>query len=786
MIIPKSVMKNLTYIFIFILLSSISSYGNNGRYRIIITDDPSSTITIGWEQQSGTNPTIHYGTTDFGTAHTSYPNSKTVDRTSNYKGMNNTFAKLTGLTPDTNYYFVINDSQGISARFWFKTAPNTNIPMSFISGGDSRNNRGPRQNANTMVSKIKPTAVFFGGDMTDGDSDTEWQNWMDDWQLTTSSDGRMIPIIPARGNHESSNSSITELFDVPSSDAYYEITFGANLYTIYTLNSEITEGGTQATWLQNSLQNNTSIWKSAQYHKPIRPHQSGKSEGNNEYNAWAQLFENHQVKLVFESDSHVVKTTWPIVPCTSGSGCEEGFVRDDVNGTVYVGEGCWGAPIRAADDTKVWTRNSGSFNQFKFLCVSPTEIRLKTIDVNNASSVEENPNSIKCLLPPNTQVWGDEVVIGATPNALPIASITQPSDNAVLVSGASTDINVSSSDSDGTITNVEFYVNGALIGSDNTAPYTYSYNFPDGQNAIRVVTYDNDLATGQDYINIAVGSYSDSVSVTVSNDVEEGAGDGNIYSSSSDLELVYDSYNSQGYQTIGLRFASINIPQGATIDNAYIQFTADESHSDNCEFIISIENENNAANYDESDNFNASSRNRLASTVNWSPAAWTTGDSGADERTPSLSALVEAVIGRSGWNSGNALSFIIEGTGVSLTNENAKRVAEAIEGTAAAKLVIDYTVTAPTLSISKPKETDPLFVYPNPAYTSFNISGLKSVSQITLFDITGKKALVKKNYKEGPINISNLPNALYFVYIQDSQGNLLAKIITLLKSNTTP
>ena len=104
------------------LLVTTSLFSANSRYRLILTDNPATTIMIGWDQTSGANPVVYYGTTDFGTTWSSYSNSKSVDRSVNYKGMTNTFAKLSGLTPDTNYYFVINDSQGTSQRFWFRNS----------------------------------------------------------------------------------------------------------------------------------------------------------------------------------------------------------------------------------------------------------------------------------------------------------------------------------------------------------------------------------------------------------------------------------------------------------------------------------------------------------------------------------------------------------------------------------------------------------------------------------------------------------------------------------------
>jgi len=294
--------KIFTLFFITFLVVQIQA--SNGKYRLTLRGNPATSIVIGWDQTSGSNPTIYYGTTDYGTNYSNYSNTKRSDRVVSYKGMNNHFARLTGLQPNTAYYFVIRDSQGTSDRFWFKTAPSDNSRLSFIAGGDSRNNRTPRRNANLLVSKLKPHAVLFGGDMTDDDTNSEWITWFNDWQLTIAADGRMFPIVAARGNHEDSNRSVYNLFDVPSSSVYYAITFGNNLVRAYTLNTEISISGSQTTWLRNDLTDNpNTIWKIAQYHKPMRPHVSSKREGNSQYSNWARLFYDNGVKLVVECDA---------------------------------------------------------------------------------------------------------------------------------------------------------------------------------------------------------------------------------------------------------------------------------------------------------------------------------------------------------------------------------------------------------------------------------------------------------------------------------------------------
>jgi hypothetical protein len=50
--------------------------------------------------------------------------------------------------------------------------------------------------------------------------------------------------------------------------------------------------------------------------------------------------------------------------------------------------------------------------------------------------------------------------------------------------------------------------------------------------------------------------------------------------------------------------------------------------------------------------------------VPWAPADWTTvGQAAAAQRTPDLSALVNAVVSRSGWVPGNAIALQVSGTG---------------------------------------------------------------------------------------------------------------------------
>ncbi|WP_175489272.1 purple acid phosphatase family protein [Neolewinella agarilytica] len=374
-------------LFLPVFLYSLSLDASTRRYRLTWREDPATSMVIGFEQPTGSSVKVVYDTQDHGRATEKYRFTASPSRQVNHAGMRNVFVRIKGLQPGTIYYFLVVDSDGASQRMLFETPHNTpDKPLSIIAGGDSRNNRDVAQSANRLVSKLKPHFVLFGGDMTNGDTAAEWQDWFDDWQLTISSDGRLTPIVPARGNHERSNASIYNLFDVPNPDVYYALSFAGGLLRTYTLNTLFPPGGDQLDWLENDLSRSKSSWKIAQYHHSMRPHTSAKPERDELITLWATRFTKYGMNLVCESDVHTVKQTWPIRPSRE-LGASQGFIRDDRYGTVYVGEGCWGAPLRANDDNKPWTRASGRFNQFKWLWVGLRQIQIRTVDIDRSSYV---------------------------------------------------------------------------------------------------------------------------------------------------------------------------------------------------------------------------------------------------------------------------------------------------------------------------------------------------------------------------------------------------------------
>jgi len=182
------------------------------------------------------------------------------------------------------------------------------------------------------------------------------------------------------------------------------------------------------------------------------------------------------------------------------------------------------------------------------------------------------------------------------------------------------------------------------------------------------------LPAGQNALNIRVKTSND--------DAEEYSG-GSVHLNSTDLELIYDTSS----QVVGLRFAGVNLPRGAKIVNAYIQFKVDEKSADVITLKIQGEASTNAATFTKTAR-NISARPRTASTVTWTPPAWTTvGAAGSDQTTPNLTAIIQELVNQPNWTSGNAMVIIITGT-------TGKRVAKAYDSEAAGAplLHIEYAL----------------------------------------------------------------------------------------------
>lgn len=396
-------------LFIISLTFISNSFAKIDFVRVMFNHNGSNQATIGWHQESGKNAIVYYGTDDIKPEnHSNYSSNQKPNITNKFKGMNNNFVRLQSLLPNTAYYFVIVDSEGQSERYWFMTTPNdSNKKLSLIGGGDSRTRRKERQMGFLMAGKLNPHAILFDGDYTDTDTEKKWRLWFEDWKFTYKSfDNKVIPIVAARGNHELTNKDLVNFFDCPSKKNYYNVTLGGDLINLIQLNTEISIRA-QKGFLKSTLNDHQHFyWQLPQYHRACRPHIKWKLKHHitrSIYKSWIELFEKSGVRAVLECDSHITKTTFPIVKSNTKE--DGGFERDNDKGIIYVGEGCWGAPLRTPDVRWTWTQSADKVDSFKWFTIDQNKMEIRTVAYMNADSIKGLTNENRFEIPEQISLW---------------------------------------------------------------------------------------------------------------------------------------------------------------------------------------------------------------------------------------------------------------------------------------------------------------------------------------------------------------------------------------------
>ena len=150
---------------------------------------------------------------------------------------------------------------------------------------------------------------------------------------------------------------------------------------------------------------------------------------------------------------------------------------------------------------------------------------------------------------------------------------------------------------------------------------------------------------------------------------------GSLDNGSSDLELGND--NGTRPNTVALRFTNITLNAGATVTDAYIQFTGDElsdlsadSAPATTNFVLKGIAAANPATFSTTDATEIANFVRTTATVNWTTVpSWGVDARTTNERTPNLAPLITEIIALGGWASGNSIGFIVEASSVAPISE---------------------------------------------------------------------------------------------------------------------
>ncbi|MHA2047205.1 MAG: hypothetical protein ACW99G_20630 [Candidatus Thorarchaeota archaeon] len=134
-----------------------------------------------------------------------------------------------------------------------------------------------------------------------------------------------------------------------------------------------------------------------------------------------------------------------------------------------------------------------------------------------------------------------------------------------------------------------------------------------------------------------------------------------------DPDVIYPGGNSGGAEgaiNSMLVFPSVQVPQGATIENAYITFTASNSDSsDTVNAQLSAIDEDSPeppTSYTE-----IQGKNKTTTIVNWSDIEAWLAENNYD--SPSITNIIQEIVDRTGWEIGNTLIILVEDSSSSVS-----------------------------------------------------------------------------------------------------------------------
>ncbi len=374
--------------------------------RIMWLKNPQEEAVVSWTTRTpGTDHRVYYDTESHGRNIRAYDHSAGTFKDGKYTLVNEDsewsepgwyhHVHLDNLQPATTYYLRISSDDQVSQEYHFITAPEDDVPFSLIYGGDSRIGResGPsggmdpyehtdRRNIFRRVAELVKQypdiiALSHSGDFC---LNAEWrymERWLSDYELTTTGTGRLMPIIPGRGNHDR-QVGFEEMFPWPDFHRnYYFTTQLSGETALISLNTNISIIGDQKDWLKVQLQElrPANRWVFVQYHVPAYGSVKSIAQGAPQRQHWVPLFEEYDVNLVGESDHHTLKRT---VPIRYGA-------PDMENGITYIGDGGLGVPQRVPDTTRWWFQDPGfaiSAHHVQLLEFGQEELRVRAIGID--------------------------------------------------------------------------------------------------------------------------------------------------------------------------------------------------------------------------------------------------------------------------------------------------------------------------------------------------------------------------------------------------------------------
>ena len=240
-------------------------------------------------------------------------------------------------------------------------------------------------------------------------------------------------------------------------------------------------------------------------------------------------------------------------------------------------------------------------------------------------------------------------------------AITSPASGAVINPGSIVDIQAQTT---GAINRVDTWVNGdQLLGMDYTPPYqlSWSTDTPGSYvlNALAMVDNEGSVCSLGVPIQVRQPTRVTTSVARIRDDGQENKMNGAVVRNGAELDL---GLHKTTPTLVGLRM-SLDVPPGATITGAWIQFSAQDRSTLGSQLSVTAEASDRARPIRKAA-YGLSSRPRTTAEVVWKPGIWRyAGARGARQATPDLSPLLQELVDRPGWQSGNHALLLFEGFG---------------------------------------------------------------------------------------------------------------------------
>jgi hypothetical protein len=326
----SSVAQMIAFLLAVTFTSSMIAAENNGltpqRWRVVCRTDPSTTATISWDTATdGRQHYVRLATSDH--AQRKVVVARNSGRYSDGSGYFH-HARVSGLTPDTEYQLTLHSDDQTSDVLKLKTADKNESSVSIACA------QGPVEQVN-CADQFAPlrraltdtgarcVAVIVQCGAAAGASD--WQQWFDEYNRASDPARPLTPIVPVPGAMK--RKQYAELFGMGEEEtSYFHVHFGAEVGVI-VLDTSISMAGRQRTWLAQTIRTERQQrrWLMACYSAAAYP---ATARPSRVHAHWIRLLDDFHLDLAFESEDVGYRRTAQI---NSG--------RFDPSGTVYLGLG---------------------------------------------------------------------------------------------------------------------------------------------------------------------------------------------------------------------------------------------------------------------------------------------------------------------------------------------------------------------------------------------------------------------------------------------------------------